>query len=68
MTASENSLPEVVLGCFLHFLQYHGRNFLRRIKTVINLNTWCVIVASGHFVGTLFISVPNLVKVSPMNV
>ena len=41
---------EVVLSSFLHFLQCHRRNFLRRVEAVIDFYTGGVVVAFDHFV------------------
>ena len=41
-------LSEVILGRFLHLLKNHGRDFLRRIKSAVNVDTGRIVIPTHH--------------------
>ena len=45
-----NFLSQIILGCFLHLLQDHSWNFLRSIKTSVNIYTRSIIVTFHYFI------------------
>ena len=47
-------LTEIIFGGFFHFLQNHGRNFLRRVQPTVNIDARRVVVAFHHFVWYAF--------------